>query len=50
MERLGVVQTTEYDVRGNVTYSSSAKDDFIVNMSYATPGTVGEAFVESACK
>ncbi len=47
---LGVVQTTEYDAKGIVTYSSPTRDDILVSMSYATPDTVGEALVESACK
>ena len=46
----GIVQGTEYDAKGVVTSSIPAMEDFLVNMSYAAPDTVGEAFVESACK
>jgi len=46
----GIVQGTEYDAKGVVTNSIPAMEDFLVNMSYAAPDTVGEAFVESACK
>jgi hypothetical protein len=47
--KLGVVQTTEYNVNGSVEYSSSTRDDIIVSMSYATPDTIGEALLETAC-
>ena len=46
----GIVQGTEYDAKGVVTSSIPAMEDFLVNMSYATPDTIGEAIVESACK
>lgn len=47
---LGIVQTTEYEINGDVAYSSPTRDDIIVSMSYAAPDTIGEALVESACK
>ena len=47
--KLGKIEENYYSMRGNLVHSTESKNEYLVNLSSVSPGSVGERIVEMTC-
>lgn len=47
--KLGKIKENYYSKRGNLVHSTESKNEYLVNLSSVSPGSVGERIVEMTC-